>query len=244
MTAGLSNRFFDNEHNISDAQRQMIEELAQLSFDKYTALKNHPMFVPYLEHKSTLRFYGKTNIGSRPSKRGNKEQLEFKDLRAIPFVGSWSQLKQNVPGYYGIGTAIAALKEKGKSEQLKQLFNETPFFKALILNSMMSLTKCYFELTTYIGRDPEYKEFWNMLFDEYKLSKEMVLFISGFKELMQEEPISRESIKIRERIVLPLLVIQQYAMQKIDQNDPEKEIWEKMVRRSLYGNINASRNSA
>ena len=83
-----------------------------------------------------------------------------------------------------------------------------------------------------------------MLYDEYKLSKEMALLISGYGELMQEEPISRESINIREQIVLPLLVIQQYAMQKIDQNAPSKEIWEKMVKRSLYGNINASRNSA
>ena len=228
----------------SEEHRQLIEQMAQLSYDKYIALKNHPMFVPYLENKSTLRFYGKTNIGSRPAKRGDKEKLELKDLRAIPFVGSWSQLKQNVPGYYGIGTAIATLKKQGKIEHLKHLFNEVPFFKALILNSMMSLTKCYFELTTYIARDPEYKEFWNMLFDEYKLSKEMVLLISGYEQLMQEEPISRESIKIRERIVLPLLVIQQYAMQRIEKNDPSKETWEKMVKRSLYGNINASRNSA
>jgi phosphoenolpyruvate carboxylase len=49
---------------------------------------------------STLKYYAKTNIGSRPSK-GKSEQLDFKDLRAIPFVGSWSQLKQNVPGFWG-----------------------------------------------------------------------------------------------------------------------------------------------
>jgi phosphoenolpyruvate carboxylase len=56
------------------------------------------MFIPYLENKSTLKYYGQTNIGSRPDKRGDKEKLDFNDLRAIPFVGSWSQLKQNVPG--------------------------------------------------------------------------------------------------------------------------------------------------
>jgi phosphoenolpyruvate carboxylase len=53
---------------------------------------------------STLKYYAKTNIGSRPSK-GKSEQLDFKDLRAIPFVGSWSQLKQNVPGFFGVGCA-------------------------------------------------------------------------------------------------------------------------------------------
>ncbi|UCG28167.1 MAG: phosphoenolpyruvate carboxylase, partial [Bacteroidales bacterium] len=244
LTAGLFNSLFEEENTISGESRQIIEELAQLSFEKYSTLKNHEMFIPYLENKSTLKYYGKANIGSRPVKRGQKENLELKDLRAIPFVGSWSQLKQNVPGYFGIGTALHALKEKGKLKDLKKLFKEVPFFKALILNSMMSLSKCYFELTGYIAKNEEYKEFWNILFEEYKLSKEMVLLISGYRILMEEEPVSRNSIEIRERIVLPLLVIQQYALQKIEQNSGHILTYEKIVRRSLYGNINASRNSA
>jgi hypothetical protein len=73
-----------------------------------------------------------------------------------------------------------------------------------------------FELTAYIAEDEAYNEFWNMLLDEYRLSKEMVLLISGYRSLMEEEPVSKKSIEIRERIVLPLLVIQQYALQKIE----------------------------
>lgn len=244
LTAGLSNNFSKDKYNITPAQRTLIEELSRLSFDAYNALKNNDMFVPYLENKSTLKYYNKANIGSRPAKRGNKEKLEFKDLRAIPFVGSWSQLKQNVPGYYGIGSAIKTLFDKGQLVELKQLFKDVPYFKALIQNSMMSLSKCYFELTAYIAKDKDYRAFWNMLYDEYKLSKEMVLLISEYSELMQEEPISRSSIAIREQIVLPLLVIQQYALQKIEQNTDDNLTWEKIVERSLYGNINASRNSA
>ncbi len=244
LTAGLSNNFFAKENAISDDSRQMIEDLACISFEKYTALKNHNMFLPYLENKSTLKYYNSANIGSRPAKRGNQKKLEFKDLRAIPFVGSWSQLKQNIPGFFGIGTAIQTLIIEGKSDDLKRLFREVPFFKALILNSMMSLSKCLFELTAYIAKDEEYKDFWNILFDEYKLSKEMVLFISGYQVLMEEEPVTRSSIEIREHIVLPLLVIQQYALQKIEQKSQFDNAYEKIVRRSLYGNINASRNSA
>jgi len=244
LTAGLSNNFFSKENDISVESRQLIEDLSRISFEKYTALKNHSMFLPYLENKSTLKYYNKANIGSRPAKRGDQKKLEFKDLRAIPFVGSWSQLKQNIPGFFGIGTAIHTLVNEGKSDELKRLFREVPFFKALILNSMMSLSKCYFELTAYIARDEEYKDFWNILFDEYKLSKEMVLFISGYQILMEEEPVTRSSIEIREHIVLPLLVIQQYALQKIEQKSSYEEAYEKIVQRSLYGNINASRNSA
>ena len=244
LTAGLSNNFFAKENAISNDSRQMIEDLARISFEKYTDLKNHNMFLPYLENKSTLKYYNTANIGSRPAKRGNQKKLEFKDLRAIPFVGSWSQLKQNIPGFFGIGTAIQTLINEEKSDDLKRLFREVPFFKALILNSMMSLSKCLFELTAYIAKDEGYKDFWNILFDEYKLSKEMVLFISGYQVLMEEEPVTRSSIEIREHIVLPLLVIQQYALQKIEQKSQFDNAYEKIVRRSLYGNINASRNSA
>jgi len=244
LAAGLSTRLFETENEISAQDRQLIEKLAQLSFEKYTALKNHKMFIPYLENKSTLKYYGKTNIGSRPDKRGDKEQLNLEDLRAIPFVGSWNQLKQNVPGYYGVGTALQALIAEGKTDQLKQLFHGVPFFKALILNSMMALSKCYFELTSYIAEDDAYHDFWNMLLDEYRLSKEMVLMISGYRTLMEEEPVSKKSIEIRERIVLPLLAIQQYALQKIERKSKHQPIYEKIVERSLYGNINASRNSA
>ena len=244
LTAGLSNTFFGKENVIPRESRQLLEELSELSFKKYEALKNHELFVPYLEHRSTLKYYQKANIGSRPGKRGNKAKLEFEDLRAISFVGSWSQLKQNVPGYFGIGTAIKILREKGKLRALKKLYREIPFFKALMLNSMMSLTKCYFELTSYMKEDKVYSEFWEILHAEYLLSKKMLLLISDSKVLMENEEVSRESIKIREQIVLPLLVIQQYALQKIGNQSEYEALYEKIVTRSLYGNINASRNSA
>jgi phosphoenolpyruvate carboxylase len=202
------------------------------------------MFIPYLENKSTLKYYSEANIGSRPARRGNKEKLELSDLRAIPFVGSWSQSKQNVPGYFGIGTAIKSLVSEGKLDELKKLFKEVPFFKALLLNSMMSLSKCNFDLTRYIAKDEIYSDFWIILYEEYLLSKEMLLLISGYHFLMEEELLTKNSIDIREQIVLPLLVIQQYAMQKIDKSQGNMDSYEKIVKRSLYGNINASRNSA
>jgi phosphoenolpyruvate carboxylase len=244
LTAGLSNNLFGKEHVISAQQRKLIEELSELSFDKYDALKQHDKFISYLENRSTLKYYSNANIGSRPGKRGNKKQLTLSDLRAISFVGSWSQLKQNVPGYFGLGTAIHKLKEEGRLGEVKKLYKEVPFFRALMHNSMMSLAKTNFDLTRYMKEDAEFGGFWDILHDEYQLSEKMLLQISGYKILMEDEAISRESVKIREEIVLPLLVIQQNALYHITQNSEYKELYEKIVTRSLYGNINASRNSA
>lgn len=244
LTAGLSNTILEREITISETNRKLVEELSELSFKKYDALKHHDKFMSYLEDMSTLKYYTKANIGSRPGKRGNKAKLELSDLRAISFVGSWSQLKQNVPGYYGIGSALKALDEQGRFEEAKKLYDEVPFFQALMLNSMMSLSKCYFELTSYMKENVEYGAFWDILHEEYELSKAMLLKLSGMKILMEKEAVSRESINIRENIVLPLLVIQQYALQRIGEGTEFKDLYEKIVTRSLYGNINASRNSA
>lgn len=244
LTAGLFTNISGRKNEISESARQLMAELAEISYQKYMELKNHPQFIPYLERRSPLRFYEMANIGSRPGRRGLKQKLDLTDLRAIPFVGAWSQLKQNIPGYYGIGTALQTLADNGRLEDLKRLYREVAWFKALALNSMMALSKCDFNLTRYMRQDAEFGEFWQLLYDEYQRSKTMLLEISDLDALMADEPVSRESIKIREKIVLPLLVVQQYALQKVLGKNRHEKVYEKIVTRSLYGNINASRNSA
>ncbi len=245
LTAGVENDVFKNsKKDLTEKERALIIELADISYKKYSDLKAHPMFVAYLQEMSTLEYYGKTNIGSRPSKRGNGDELKFEDLRAIPFVGSWSQLKQNVPGFFGFGFAMNEMKKQGKFEEVKELYKGSDFFKTLVLNSMMSMNKSYFPLTYYIKNNPKFGAFWNILFDEYTLSKDIMLELTGFKVLQEEDPLSRKSVKVREKIVLPLLSIQQYALMKIQKGEGDKEAYEKLVIRSLFGNINASRNSA
>ena len=124
ITAGLAHHLSrDSRNDLSDHERKLMQELGNLSFTKYDALKQHPKFIPYLEKMSTLKYYKNANIGSRPGKRGNKSQLTLSDLRAISFVGSWSQLKQNVPGYFGIGTALKHFKEENRLSEIKNLFN-------------------------------------------------------------------------------------------------------------------------
>lgn len=237
---------------MKEDDRALLDELAETAHRAYVQLKEHPQFVPYLEKKSTLRFYSRVNVGSRPVSRGSSGHLVFKDLRAIPFVGSWSQLKQNVPGYFGLGTALQELEKAGRLDEAARLFRDVPFFKTLILNSMMSLSKCQFGLTAYMQDDPEFGAFWQLLKAEYDRTVDLLLRISGYGQLMDEEPVSRMSVGIRERIVLPLLIIQQYALQRLEKQDhgeseggvrASKETLEKLVTRTLYGNINASRNA-
>ena len=200
-----------------------------------------------MQQFSPLNYYSKSNIASRPSKRGNGGGLRFEDLRAVPFVGSWSQLKQNVPGYFGVGTALQQMKEKGLWEDVKAMFRNVLFFRTLIDNSMMSMLKSSFALTQYIKDDPQYGAIWELIKKEFDLTTELVLELSDSKELMQEDKTGRASIQMRDKIVLPLLTIQQYALHQLHQSDVTpslKEVYEKLITRSMFGIINAARNSA
>ena len=252
LSAGVTNQVFNNSKNkLSQEDKAILDKMSELGYEKYLSFKNHPKFIPYLEQMSTLKYYAKTNIGSRPSKRSTSESLEFSDLRAIPFVGSWSQLKQNVPGFFGVGTALKYFEDNNEWDKVNNLYKNSLFVKTLLENSMMSLAKSFFPLTAYMRKDPEFGEFWQIIYDEFLETKRLLLKIAGHKDLMENYPDGKASIDMRERIVLPLLTIQQYALLKINElnkatqpNDELIKVYEKIVTRSLFGNTNASRNSA
>jgi phosphoenolpyruvate carboxylase len=250
MHAGISNELFsDKKITLEAPEEALLHQLAEDSFISYNGLKNHPYFIDYLAHVSPLRFYSETNIGSRPASR-KAGKLTLKDLRAIPFVGSWSQLKQNVTGFYGVGSALRAADKAGKFPALAALYQQSLFFKTLMDNCEMAMKKSFFPLTKYLSAHPKYGVIWQMIFEEFELTKKYVFLLSGKTELMSGYPVEQLSIGMRERIVLPLVTIQQFAIAALREmeeqliDDPLKETFEKLVIRSSFGIINAGRNSA
>jgi phosphoenolpyruvate carboxylase len=248
LSAGISNEIFANAKlQLSEKNRALLHELGHISYVSYQQLKENPLFLPYLQKFSPLNYYGKSNIASRPTKRGLKNELSFSDLRAIPFVGSWSQLKQNVPGYYGVGTALQVLKEKGLWSEVVSLFNTSSFFRTLVDNSMMSMVKSNFSITKYIENDATFNAFRQTIKDEFLLTTQLYLELNKCNSLMEKDTLAKHSILLRDRIVLPLLTIQQYALCKVQESPIDKnlkEAYEKLVTRTMFGVINAARNSA
>lgn len=248
--AGIANSLFSKRSVTLEAEdEELLAELAEKSFRSYIDLKEHPDFLDYLTYVSPLKFYGETNIGSRPTKRGSTSKFSLKDLRAIPYVGAWSQLKQNVTGYYGVGTALQQMEKAGKWNQVKQLYQRSLFFKTLIDNCEMAMKKCYFPLTEFLSHHPHYGELYGMIYREYELTMRYIFQLSGKNELMADYPVEQLSIQMRERIVLPLTTIQQFAMTRIremeerQESSPLKDTYGKLVIRSSFGIINAGRNS-
>ncbi|MEX6687748.1 phosphoenolpyruvate carboxylase [Danxiaibacter flavus] len=250
LNAGITNDILQQKATLTAEEDALLKELSDESFASYSALKNHAYFLEYLAVASPLRFYAETNIGSRPAKRGGSAKLNMNDLRAIPFVGAWSQLKQNVTGYYGVGAALKKLEEKGKWDELTTLYKRSLFFKTLIDNCEMAMKKSFFPLTEYLSGHPKYGEIWNMIYEEYELTRKYILKLSEKTELMADYPVDQLSIQMRERIVLPLVTIQQFALTRLRQldehliSDKVKSTYEKLIMRCSFGIINAGRNSA
>jgi phosphoenolpyruvate carboxylase len=248
--AGITNDLFSSRRaTLSEGEETLLEQLSVEGYKAYSTLKNHPYFIEYLSHASPLKYYAETNIGSRPAKRGGSSRLTLNELRAIPYVGAWSQLKQNVTGYYGVGTALQKLEEQGKWKDLQELYKHSLFFKTLIDNCEMVMKKCFFPLTAFLSKDERFGEIWKMAYEEYELTIKYVLRLSGNTELMEDYPVEKLSIQMRERIVLPLATIQQYCISKLREHEergtqsPLKDIYEKLIIRCSFGIINAGRNS-
>lgn len=232
---------------LTEKQKKTIDLLAGESHSKFMALRHHPLFLKYLEAVSPLKFLASINISSRPVKRNSDKELRLEDLRAISFVTSWSQLKQNISGFFGVGTALKWAEDNNLWSTVKNLYETSGMFSAIIDNSMMSMTKSNFQITSYMKNDEQFGEFWTMLHDEYQLTRKYVLKLSGMDVLMQNYPVERSSILQRESIILPLLIIQHYAIRALNKKDYKEEhqaIYENLIRRTIYGVVNAGRNLA
>ncbi len=247
INAGIISALQPNPNDVLDSDRkELISVMADESFKLFIALRQHPLFVEYLEKFSPLKLLSHINISSRPTKRNADAVLKLEDLRAISFVTSWSQLKQSIPGFYGVGTALNKMKEEGKWNQVIELYNSSGFFKTMVDNCIMSMTKSDFRITAYLEKDKKFGQFWKLLKNEFELTKTMLMELTGTRMLMEEYPVERRSIAIREKIVLPLVIIQHYALQCLNNNNDEEliKVYNKLVIRTVYGIVNAGRNLA
>lgn len=250
FTSCLAVKLFEQEsEELTHRDYAILDSLSTHSYRAYQKLREHPLFVRYLEEVTPLKYFGELNIASRPPRRQSDHVQSFKDLRAIPFVGAWSQIKQNVPGFYGLGTALKLQIEVGQENALQTLYQHSLFFRTLLENAMQSLAKSRFELTQYLKSDETFGEFWQLLKDEYDLTLEMLKRVTGQAVLLQTDPVNQQSIQVREQLVLPLLVIQQHALSQIktpdvQQDAKQKKIYNSLILKALAATINASRNSA
>ena len=213
----------DKEAKHTSRYRARMEEIASNSFRAYRELFDHPSFTTFFRQATPISAIEGLPIGSRPAKRKKGDRIE--DLRAIPWVFSWTQSRCLLPAWYGIGGGLEPLVEQGGKvlEELRDMYREWPFFRAAISNAVLALAKSnrpVFDRYAKQADDTDsMKEVVKLLDDEFGRATKSLLAITEEKELLDSVPWLKESIKVRNRYVDPLNLIQLEVMRRIDAAD-------------------------
>ena len=193
-----------------DTIMEVVSAAAQQS---YRALIADPDLVAYFLSSTPVDELGALNIGSRPARRGGGavSGRNLDDLRAIPWVFGWTQSRQNVPGWYGVGSGLASARACGHGEELTEMFRSWRFFRSFLSNAEMVLAKTDFRLArNYVNQlvAPEHHHVLHTIEAEFELTCRELLATMGTSELLEEHPILRRTLAVRDTYLEPLHYLQ------------------------------------
>jgi len=224
---------------------EIAEELSRKAFEAYRALVKSPRFVEYFRASTPIAEIADLNIGSRPASRRATERIE--DLRAIPWVFSWSQCRLMLPGWYGFGSAAESFAQgKGSLQNLQEMYREWPFFRSVLSNLDMVLAKTdlaiasrYAEL---VSDARLRKDVFGRLSAEWQRTRKWLSAITGNEELLADNPTLARSIRNRFPYLDPLNHVQVELLRRYRSGDREERLL-RMIHLTINGLAAGLRNS-
>lgn len=209
---------------------EIMEELSARSREHYRALiYEQPDLVDFFHQVTPIEEISQLQISSRPTRRGGKKNLA--SLRAIPWVFSWTQSRFLLPAWYGVGTALQDFLNEKPAEHLSLLryfYFKWPFFKMAISKVEMTLAKVDLQIAHHYVQEltqPEDRERFAPLFDqiaqEYYLTAELVLTITGHKHLLDGDPDLQRSVQLRNGTIVPLGFLQVSLLKRLRQHQSQ-----------------------
>lgn len=213
LTGAYLSRHPAQEDTAESQWEGIMREISEKAQTKYQDLIfRDPDFMTFFKESTPLPEIGELNIGSRPSKRKNSER--FEDLRAIPWVFSWTQSRYLLPAWYAAGTSFQSYVQgdAGKLETLRTMYREYSFFRTLIDNLQMALGKADLliarEYAGMIKEESVRTRIFNLIEEEYGRTRELILAITGQEDILDNVPVIQESIRLRNPYVDPLSYLQ------------------------------------
>ena len=208
-------------NKIEDA---LIEELSNISFKKYQKLISDDNLMIYFEKVTPVKLLSTLNIGSRPSKRTSESTIE--SYRAIPWVFGWAQTRHTLTGWYGAGTALLDSIDKNGLKTVQKTYKNSSFLQNLISNIEMTLVKSDLLISKmYVDQllDDEYKYIFKEIDKESKKIKRALKLVTKNSELLDDNPILKNTLKVRNAYLDPLSLIQILLMKKLSDKDITEE---------------------
>ncbi|MFC4438400.1 MULTISPECIES: phosphoenolpyruvate carboxylase [Natrialbaceae] len=211
------------EEAVDEEWVEAMETMADAARQEYRDLLETEGFVRYFEQATPITVIENLDLGSRPASRSGERTVE--DLRAIPWVFSWTQSRCILPGWYALATGIDAYLEDGGSEEtLQEMYDEWPFFRTTLDNAALSLSRTELEIAeTYSGMaDEDLRErFFPRMSGEYERAAELVKTIGQRDELHTRDWLG-ENLERRNPYVDPLNLLQVYLLDRTHRTDIEE----------------------
>ena len=193
-----------SDTSTSNRYERIMDQVVERSYQIYRDLVfGNEHFYDYFFESSPIKAISSFNIGSRPAAR--KTITEIGGLRAIPWVFSWSQSRVMFPGWYGVGSSFKEFIDENPEENLaflRKMYKNWPFFQSLLSNVDMVLSKSNMNIAfeyAQLCEDKEVQEIYYTILDEWQLTKNVILAIEDYDDLLEENPYLRDSLDYRMR---------------------------------------------
>jgi phosphoenolpyruvate carboxylase len=239
LEASLRHRSSRQPEAVLEVWDSVMDDISAAAHTKYRDLIETPGLANYFLTSTPVEELGAMNIGSRPARRpgGGEDNVGLDGLRAIPWVFGWTQSRQVVPGWFGVGSGLAAARKQGRDAEMALMYQEWPFFRAFVSNVEMTLSKT--DLTVaeqYVTSlvPAEHRHVFDTIRDEYGRTVEEILRITGDAHLLDRYPVLQRTLDIRDVYLDPISYLQVALLERAragEEQDPT-------LRRALLLTVN------